>query len=346
VENKEKKHLIKKLTEAIDDWITNGAHLTRQKTLKFGNHAQKKEYGELIGKLDSGGSDWGDARRALIGRIGQYCAYCDSPIFSHLHIEHILPKSTFPENIFAWPNFLLACASCNSAKSNQPNQGTIPGAPKSTSDASEYITNVNGINYLWPSMDWSRLGYRRVFPFRYVLAWMEPYFNRLGFADEIGRSDAEDLTNRFFTGTLPQERGLYFDTASGGKRYFGVQVKAVSAPFVPSSASEAVIEAASLNNILDADASAQSVDRRILNRTTAWFRASILRRTLNTAFRDDDNALRTAVINIARIAIRNTGFWPIWLQVLGNLRFGGETAQEYLQNIFPGTTSITWQLPI
>ena len=125
-----------------------------------------------------------------------------------------------------------------------------------------------------------------------------------------------------------------------------MQVKAVSAPFVPSSASEAVIEAASLNNILDADASAQSVDRRILNRTTAWFRASILRRTLNTAFRDDDNALRTAVINIARIAIRNTGFWPIWLQVLGNLRFGGETAQEYLQNIFPGTTSITWQLPI
>lgn len=62
--------------------------------------------------------EYGDAREYLIGRLGDYCSYCEMQ-FSTPAVEHIQPKSLEPTLEKDWDNFLLACPSCNSVKSNK-----------------------------------------------------------------------------------------------------------------------------------------------------------------------------------------------------------------------------------
>lgn len=42
------------------------------------------------------------------------CAYCEATLA--INIDHFYPKSKFPERMFLWENFLLACANCNRYK--------------------------------------------------------------------------------------------------------------------------------------------------------------------------------------------------------------------------------------
>lgn len=47
----------------------------------------------------------------------QRCAYCeDAPADE---VEHILPKSLYPEAVFAWSNYTYACGPCNGPKNNR-----------------------------------------------------------------------------------------------------------------------------------------------------------------------------------------------------------------------------------
>lgn len=62
-------------------------------------------------------TQYDDAKPALTERMGEYCSYCERRIPSNLAVEHILPKDIYPEFRNTWHNFLLACVSCNSAKS-------------------------------------------------------------------------------------------------------------------------------------------------------------------------------------------------------------------------------------
>ena len=63
--------------------------------------------------------NYGSARRDLIGRIGQYCCYCNMRLESGLAIEHVRPKKPVPELETTWSNFLLACTNCNSTKGDE-----------------------------------------------------------------------------------------------------------------------------------------------------------------------------------------------------------------------------------
>jgi uncharacterized protein (TIGR02646 family) len=57
-----------------------------------------------------------DARDHLIGRIGDYCSYCEVCLHSSIHVEHVRPKKPQPELERDWTNFLLACDQCNAIK--------------------------------------------------------------------------------------------------------------------------------------------------------------------------------------------------------------------------------------
>jgi uncharacterized protein (TIGR02646 family) len=53
------------------------------------------------------------------------CAYCElkpSDGGGYLEVEHILPKSLFPEQTFNWSNFIPSCKNCNIKKSNENTQ--------------------------------------------------------------------------------------------------------------------------------------------------------------------------------------------------------------------------------
>ncbi len=63
-------------------------------------------------------------REDLRMRIGRYCCYCNIPLLSGAHVEHVFPKNP-PEGVIKgsfldWDNMLFACINCNSSKGNTP----------------------------------------------------------------------------------------------------------------------------------------------------------------------------------------------------------------------------------
>jgi 5-methylcytosine-specific restriction endonuclease McrA len=59
-----------------------------------------------------------EIKEALLQETHGKCIYCESKIrhVSPGDIEHIKPKSLFPELCFAWTNLTLACSECNRCK--------------------------------------------------------------------------------------------------------------------------------------------------------------------------------------------------------------------------------------
>jgi uncharacterized protein (TIGR02646 family) len=86
---------------------------------------------------DDNGSDvvfnqYSKARGPLIGRIGEYCSYCEMHLDASLAIEHVKPKQYNPDEELHWGNFLLSCTNCNSTKGQE---------------------DVELNDYLWPDKD-------------------------------------------------------------------------------------------------------------------------------------------------------------------------------------------------
>ena len=75
---------------------------------------------------------YGDARDSLIGRIGDFCSYCEVALHSSIDVEHVQPKKFHPELETTWGNFLFACNYCNSVKGRK---------------------NVGLDEYYWPDSD-------------------------------------------------------------------------------------------------------------------------------------------------------------------------------------------------
>jgi uncharacterized protein (TIGR02646 family) len=59
---------------------------------------------------------YGDAKPELLQRIGKYCSYCEKPLTQLIDVEHILPKTHFPQLKTNWHNFLISCRVCNDIK--------------------------------------------------------------------------------------------------------------------------------------------------------------------------------------------------------------------------------------
>lgn len=60
-----------------------------------------------------------DAKADLIGRLGAFCAYCESQLGAGAAVEHIEPKSQATHRALDWDNLLLSCINCNSTKGVQ-----------------------------------------------------------------------------------------------------------------------------------------------------------------------------------------------------------------------------------
>jgi uncharacterized protein (TIGR02646 family) len=73
-----------------------------------------------------------EARDPLIGRIGDYCSYCEVCLHGSIHVEHVRPKTPRPALEREWTNFLLGCDQCNAIKGD---------------------TDVNLDDYYWPDRD-------------------------------------------------------------------------------------------------------------------------------------------------------------------------------------------------
>ncbi|MCP4442029.1 MAG: hypothetical protein GY810_24230 [Aureispira sp.] len=75
------------------------------------------------------------------------CNYCENETGSH--VEHIFPKSLYPDKTFVWDNYLWACSICNSDyKGSKFKTFNAPNTPQHTD-----ITPLNPRNYNRPNND-------------------------------------------------------------------------------------------------------------------------------------------------------------------------------------------------
>lgn len=93
---------------------------------------------------DANGNDivfttYSNARSALIGRMGQYCSYCNQKLPASLAVEHVQPKDPVPALALEWTNFLLGCTNCNSSKGATP---------------------IDAEEYLWPDIHNTHLAFQ------------------------------------------------------------------------------------------------------------------------------------------------------------------------------------------
>jgi uncharacterized protein (TIGR02646 family) len=71
---------------------------------------EKGEYSEFY-------NEYQDYKRPLLDQIGEYCSYCERPVT--LAVEHVKPKSRYPELECDWENLLLGCSNCNGTKTDK-----------------------------------------------------------------------------------------------------------------------------------------------------------------------------------------------------------------------------------
>jgi 5-methylcytosine-specific restriction endonuclease McrA len=58
----------------------------------------------------SGGSEYGEVKEQLIAEQLGMCCYCEVIIsLNDCHIEHLKPKSIYPQNMFTYDNLLASC---------------------------------------------------------------------------------------------------------------------------------------------------------------------------------------------------------------------------------------------
>lgn len=83
--------------------------------------------GGYAAQVAEGKRKWGLKPKPLFGRVKARleamcsgnirCIYCEDSRADE--IEHMRPKDLYPEQVFAWDNYVLACGPCNGPKNNR-----------------------------------------------------------------------------------------------------------------------------------------------------------------------------------------------------------------------------------
>jgi uncharacterized protein (TIGR02646 family) len=84
---------------------------------------------------------------ALQGMTDNHCSFCDSAPLgqaSRKEIEHLRPKSIFPEHAFDWLNLYLACSVCNGKKQDKYDTQLLQPDAANYSFASYFILSAKG----------------------------------------------------------------------------------------------------------------------------------------------------------------------------------------------------------
>jgi uncharacterized protein (TIGR02646 family) len=78
-----------------------------------------------------------EAKHDLLERLGEYCSYCERS--TDLAVEHLEPKSKYPERETEWANFLLGCNNCNATKKDKDTRTATYLFPDDVNTAHAFI---------------------------------------------------------------------------------------------------------------------------------------------------------------------------------------------------------------
>ena len=98
---------------------------------------------------------WRDFHEILAQRFFRLCVYCEEVCKGE--VDHFHPKSRFPELVYEWTNWLLACTPCNRAKGDKwPDTGYVNPCADSPPDRPEvYFTYDTNTGEIIPRADLS-----------------------------------------------------------------------------------------------------------------------------------------------------------------------------------------------
>ncbi|MEM7397212.1 MAG: HNH endonuclease [Verrucomicrobiota bacterium] len=154
----------RKFTVSRANYMT-AARETQFRVINNGGASYVTRLNAFLGKSGGGSASldqiYGLSRSDLIRNFGQYCSYCEMPVFDNsLAVEHMIPKNSFADRGIDYNNFLLSCPNCNSQKSDHPSKdlnyrhlmrwaGSADAKPQSL-DQYDQLENTMINYYLWP----------------------------------------------------------------------------------------------------------------------------------------------------------------------------------------------------
>lgn len=104
------------------------AKLEEPQVLRDNGTTWTADYVGAVGRGERPRGHWGaeEIRDQLTHETERKCAYCESYVahVTYEHVEHIRPKSRFPELAHTWENLTAACPRCNTKKGTYH----VPGA--------------------------------------------------------------------------------------------------------------------------------------------------------------------------------------------------------------------------
>lgn len=271
----------------------------------------------------------------MVQTIGDFCCYCDTPIPGLLEVEHRCPKSQYPTFSMDWENFLMSCGPCNNAKRDNPERAEVNAWPKYEPFENEEDYKDEIIqHYTWA--DIYANPYKYIVP---VLCYKKPEVWY-----EVPRDYALNFNNIVVSYDLASrvvKANLYAD---GKQPLLDVEVVVMLKSVTTGTRGE-VIDLCGLNNPGNTDS---TYDRRLLNRTKAWF--TVLQSLKPFTFIDYSSGQVQDLFNIlwnsTLITAASTGFFSIWFTILSNgtdpqnVNLGKRFALESNHpNLFPGTNT-------
>ena len=105
----------------LDETTARGLRRYQRKVDKAGTYPKQVAAGKRL--FESYNRQDNQVFRSVRTRLtdmcagAQRCGYCEDSVGDE--VEHIKPKDLYPEQVFVWENYLLACGRCNGGKSNR-----------------------------------------------------------------------------------------------------------------------------------------------------------------------------------------------------------------------------------
>ena len=241
----------------------------------------------------------------LTTRLGAFCSYCESPMSGLLEVEHCVPKSDYPTFSTDWANFLVCCGPCNTAKSDDPSRVVAtPWTGVANPTEQQLYDAIRGGHYTWADLDDEAYDWMpQILQYSTDgVNWHDTYF-----AKSVD-TDAFIVSTDIATRTVI----AYIDPTNSGV-YANYHVRAVVHSDTGGKNPDNAGETIALCNLNGVSNTASTYDRRMLNRTIAWFNCL---KSLNLIKQAQSPEAVTLLWQMADMHSVASGFYSVWLTII------------------------------
>lgn len=232
---------------------------------------------------------------------GTYCSYCGTVLPGLAEVEHTVPKKYYPTYALDWQNFLLACGPCNNYKLARPTRAIATGWTKKTNPTeAELYNQIRTKHYYWPDLDSGAFT-----DMRPILQYWHATQNKWA---AIPNAQAVNQNNFLLTQDIAtrQVTARIFDNA-------GVPSTLTVRCAITNNGSFDAIDMIDLCGLNDCKTPESTYDRRVFNRTVAWFTGLTAVKHYKAAFGTPHQATFEQMLKYLAMGI---GFYDIWISLI------------------------------